>query len=374
MIPLMDLAGEYNLIKDEINKAIEEVLAGGNYVLGASVALFEEEMAAYCNVSCGVGVASGTDALVLSLLACGVGRGDEVITTPFTFFATAEAVARVGATPVFVDIDPKTFNLDVKLLEQRVTARTAAVIPVHLFGQMADMGPVLAVARKYGLAVIEDACQAVGARQRGRPAGSFGHAGCFSFFPTKNLGGYGDGGMVVTSDRQLADKIKKLRVHGSEKKYYHSQIGFNSRLDELQAAVLRVKLRHLKAWNKKRAENAGIYDRRFKTGKIICPYVRPYNSHTYHLYTIRSAYRRQICKGLAARGISYGIYYPLPLHLQEALAYLGYSEGDFPEAEKASREVLSLPVHPCLSPEQVDQVAGAVLESLEKETGGGGSD
>ena len=364
MIPLMNLAWEYDLLQDEINEMVKEVLSGGRYILGPMVNSFEEEMAEFCGVSYSVGVASGTDALVLSLLACGIGRGDEVITTPFTFFATAGAIVRVGARPVFVDIDPKTFNLDAYQTEQAVTGRTAAVIPVHLFGQMADMESLMNIAKKRGLFVIEDACQAVGAVQRGKRAGSFGHFGCFSFFPTKNLGGYGDGGMVVTGDRHLSEKIKKLRVHGSEKKYYHSHVGLNSRLDELQAGILRVKLGHLENLNRKRVEYAGLYDKELKTSEVTVPYKEPFNSHVYHLYTIKSQKRERIRAYLRKNGVDCGVYYPQPLHLQDALAFLGYSEGDFPVAEKVSREVLSLPIHPGLSINQIKKVTGAVKDFL----------
>lgn len=363
-IPLLDLKAQYNSIRNEIQEAVSGVLESGHYVLGPNVKTLEEEIAAYCGVKYAVGVANGTDALMLSLLTHGIGTGDEVITTPYTFFATAEVVSQLGATPVFVDIDAKTYNLDVNQIEARITKRTKAIIPVHLFGQMADMDAVTAIARKHNLAAIEDACQAIGARYKGRMAGSIGNTGCFSFFPTKNLGGYGDGGMVVTNDEAVVEKLRVLRAHGSKPKYYHSMIGYNSRLDELQAAILRVKFRYIDEWNKRRAERAAEYDRLFAGSEVGIPYAEQGNKHIYHLYIISSPKRDQIKAALAIEGIASAIYYPVPLHRQEVYRSLGYGEGSLPVAEKAAKETLALPLYPELTREQQVRIADIVLASV----------
>ncbi|BAF59295.1 predicted pyridoxal phosphate-dependent enzyme [Pelotomaculum thermopropionicum SI] len=363
-VALFDLKRQYQSLENEITGAIREVLAGGEYILGRRVQMLEEQVAAYCGARYGVGVASGTDALFLSLAACGVGRGDEVITTPFTFFATAGAISRTGAIPVFADIDPRTFNIDPEKIEARITGRTRAVVPVHIFGQMADMDAILEIAGKYGLAVIEDACQAIGSENKGRKAGSLGLAGCFSFFPAKNLGCCGDGGMIVTSNEKLAARIRSLRAHGSSKKFFHETIGCNSRLDEIQAAVLLVKLKYLEKWLNRRAALAGLYSSLLK-GAVVTPFVAPGNRHTYHLYVIRTPRREAVKRHLEKNGVSCGLYYPLPLHLQPAYQWLGYRKGDFPEAEKASEELLAIPLYPELTRAEVERIALLVRQGVQ---------
>lgn len=362
-IPLLDLKAQYDNLSNEIMNAIQAVLAGGEYVMGGNVRALENSIAEMCGVKHGVGVASGTDALLLSLLALGINEGDEVITTPYTFFSTAEVISKAKGTPVFVDIDPLTFNLDVKLVEEKITSRTKAIIPVHIFGQPADLDPLLELSAKYNLKIIEDACQAIGALYKGRPAGSLGSTGCFSFYPTKNLGGYGDGGMVVTNDDNVADRLRLLRVHGSKQRYYHTIPGYNSRLDEIQAAVLRVKLKHLKQWNKARRARAALYDQLLKDSAIVTPHVEDWNESVYHLYVVRSKKRDILKSHLAKAGISSGVYYPLPMHLQEVYRELGYKEGDLPEAETASGEALAIPLYPEMTEEKVRQVVEVLLES-----------
>jgi len=376
-IPLLDLKAQYAAIKDEIRTAIDEVLESQYFILGPKVEQLENEIARYCNTKYAVGVASGTDALLLSLMATDIGYGDEVITTSYTFFATAGSISRLGAKPVFVDIDPKTYNINPQLIEEKITDRTKAVIPVHLYGQCADMEPILETARKYNLRVIEDAAQAIGAKYKDRKAGSMGDLGCLSFFPSKNLGGYGDGGMVVTNDEELAGKIRVLRVHGSKPKYYHSMIGCNSRLDALQAAVLSVKLKYLGTWTEKRRKNTEFYNTLFadsglrtsdcglQTADIVLPHVADHNYHIYNQYTIRVKERDNLQAHLKTRGIGTALYYPLPLHLQECYAHLGYKEGDLPESEKASRETISIPVYPELTEEQQRYIVKAIQEFLE---------
>ncbi len=366
-IPLIDIKVQYKELREEIMQAIQDVLAGGEYILGSNVTALEAEIAGYCGTSYGIGVASGTDALILSLLAAGIGAGDEVITTPFSFFATAGAIARVGAKPVFVDIEPDTFNISPQHICNKITPRTKAIVPVHIFGQTANMEVINELAKQFNLTVIEDACQAIGALYKGQKAGSLGSAGCFSFFPTKNLGGYGDGGMVVTNDGVLAEKIRMLRVHGSTKKYYHRVIGYNSRLDEIQAAIIRVKLRHLDKWNQERRRLSAQYaklcdDLTFEGFTLRLPKEESINHHVYHLYTVRCSHRDKILKELTRNNIAAGVYYPLPLHLQEAFNYLGYRKGDLPEAELASREVLSLPLYAGLDDSIVKRVVD-VLKS-----------
>jgi dTDP-4-amino-4,6-dideoxygalactose transaminase len=350
------LRDQYHILKSEIDEAIQDVLTAGEYILGPRLQMLEDQVAGYCGVKYGIGVASGTDALLLSLMACGIGKGDEVITTPYTFFATAGAISRSGATPVFADIDPRTCNIDPEKIEARITGRTKAVIPVHIYGQMADMDAILNITRKYNLVVIEDACQAMGSENRGRKAGSLGHAGCFSFFPTKNLGCCGDGGMVLTGDEKMAIKLKSLRAHGSSKKFIHDTGGLNSRLDEIQAAVLLVKLKYLEEWLNKRVAHAELYSSVLK-GVVRTPYTAPGNKHTYHLYMIRTPQREQIKKYLEKNGVACGLYYPLPLHLQAAYKSLGYRKGDFPEAEKASEELLAIPLYSELAISEIERIA-----------------
>lgn len=361
MLPLADLKAQYSSISEEILSAVKSVLESGAYILGENVAALEKAVARLCGVKHGIGLASGTDALLLSLLALGIKPGDEVITTPYTFFSTAEVVSKAGGKPVFVDIDPRTYNLNPALVEKKITSRTRAIIPVHLFGQMAYLDPLLDLAKRYGLALIEDACQAIGASYKGHRAGSLGDTGCFSFYPTKNLGGYGDGGMVVTDDDELARRIRLLRVHGSSRRYYHSVPGYNSRLDEIQAAVLRVKLKYLERWNALRRERAGLYDRLLKGSDVVTPFVEDWNVSVYHLYVLRSKKRDELQARLAKAGINSGVYYPLPLHLQEVFRGLGYRPGDLPEAERASRETLALPLYPEIPVEAVQRVAEEVL-------------
>lgn len=366
-IPLLDLKRQYYSIKPEIDGAIARVLESGQFILGPEVEAFEREVAAYCGVKHAIGVASGTDALWLSLKALGLGPGDRVITTPFTFFATAGAIVNVGARPLFVDIEPRTYNLDPERLEtlpKNELERCKAIIPVHLYGQMAEMEPLMAFARAHALAVIEDAAQAIGAEYKGRKAGTIGDLGIFSFFPTKNLGAYGDGGMVVTNDGSLAERVRLLRVHGSKPKYYHQIVGTNSRLDALQAAILRAKLPYLVGWSKARQHWAQCYNESLGKLKlpIELPDVRPGSTHIYHQYTIRvrDGRRDTLRAYLKDQGIGTEVYYPLPLHLQGCFKDLGYREGDFPEAERASREVLSLPIFPELTEEELQQVVGTI--------------
>lgn len=363
-IALFDLRNQYRILKSEIDEAIQDVLTSGEYILGPRVKRLEEQVAGCCGVKYGVGVANGTDALYLSLVAYGIGSGDEVITTPFTFFATAGAISRTGAKPVFVDIDPRTYNIDPARIEARITGRTKAVIPVHIFGQMADMDTILYLSGKYNLAVIEDACQAMGSENKGRKAGSLGLTGCFSFFPTKNLGCYGDGGMVVTGDEKIAAKIKSLRAHGSSRKFFHDTVGYNSRLDEIQAAILLVKLKHLEEWLKERTALAELYSRLLKD-VVVTPYVESGNKHTYHLYMIRTSQRESIEQCLKRSGVSCGLYYPLPLHLQVAYKSLGYRKGDFPEAEKASEELLAIPLDPELAGSETRRIDLLVRRGIE---------
>ena len=365
-VPLLDLKAQYATIKDEIKAAIDEVLESQYFILGPKVQQFEEEIAKYCNVQHAVGVASGSDALLLALMAIDVGYGDEVITTPYTFFATAGAISRLGAKPVFVDIDPKTYNINPELIYEKITDKTKAIIPVHLYGQCADMDPILEIGKKYNLCIIEDAAQAIGAEYKGKKAGSMGDMGCLSFFPSKNLGGYGDGGMVITNNAELAEKIRVLRVHGAKPKYYHSLIGLNSRLDALQAAVLSVKLKYLDGWSKARIKNAENYNQLLKDTNVITPYTEPYNYHIYNQYIIRVGKRNELQTFLKERNIGTEIYYPVSLHLQRCYADLGLKEGDFPESEKAAQKTLALPIYSELTKEQQTVVIAAIREFMEQ--------
>ncbi len=365
MIPILDLKEQYKSIREEIDAAIKRVVESQNFILGEDVGKLEGEIAAYCGTRYAAGVASGTDALILSLEALGIKAGDEVITTPFTFIATAEAISRVGARPVFVDIDPATYNIDPGKVEDVITKRTRAIIAVHLYGQCADMDPVMDIAKRRGLKVIEDCAQAIGASYKGKKAGSMGDAGAISFFPGKNLGAYGDAGMVVTNDREVAEKIKMLRVHGSSKRYIHSLVGTNSRLDTIQAAIIRVKLKYLDRWLEARRRNAEYYNTNLKGLPITVPAVPSYNVHTYHLYTLRVKRGLEgLMKHLTDGGVEVRTYYPIPLHLQECYRHLGYKEGDLKESEEAARGVLSIAVYPELSKEDMDYVIGKIKESL----------
>jgi len=361
MIPIVDLRAQYASIEDEINEAVQGVLESGHFILGPNVEALEKEVAGYCQCRYGVGVASGTDALRLSLHALGIGPGDEVITTPFTFIATANTISHTGATPVFVDIDPRTYNIDSAKIEEAITERTKAILPVHLYGQPADMGSIMEVAQRNNLRVIEDCAQAIGAEYKGRRVGSFGDVGCLSFYPTKNLGAYGDGGMVVTNDPEIAERVDVLRRQGSRVKYHAEVLGFNSRLDELQAAILRVKLRHLNEWIEARQERAHRYSELLDDSAIVTPCEGDGVRHVYYLYTIRVPRRDELRAHLKQRGISTMVYYPLLLHRQKLYRDLGYAEGSLPQSERAEREVLSLPMYPELREEQVKAVVGAIM-------------
>jgi dTDP-4-amino-4,6-dideoxygalactose transaminase len=364
-VPFLDLKAHHEPIRDELNQAIGEVIETGAFAGGPFVAAFERDFAAYCDTRFAAGVGNGTDALWLSLLALGVGPEDEVITVPSTFMATAEAISFCGARPVFVDIDERTYTMDPGLLERAITPRTRAIIPVHLFGQMADMDPILEAARRHGLPVVEDACQAHGALYKGRKAGSLGVAGCFSFYPGKNLGALGEAGAVVTNDSELERKIKVLRDHGQARKYCHSHIGWNARMDGIQAAVLRVKLKRLETANSWRRANAGIYQELLGAShEIVTPYVAPHNRHIYHVYAVRVRERDLVLESLTGKGISCAIHYPVPVHLQEAYRSLGYGEGSFPVAERCAREFLSLPMYPELSREQIQAVSTELKAGL----------
>lgn len=363
-VPLLDLKAQYQTIRHEIRRAVDRLLESQYFINGPEVQQLEEVVAAYCSCKRAVGVSSGTDALLCSLMALGIGPGDEVITTPYTFFATAGSIWRTGAKPVFVDIEADSYNINTQQIERTITSRTKAIIPVHLFGQCADMDPILELATRYKLFIIEDAAQSIGATYKGRKAGSMGTVGCLSFFPSKNLGGAGDGGMIVTNDAVLADKISMLREHGMRPKYYYKYIGGNFRLDTLQAAVLLVKLKYLDSWSEKRRQNARHYDELFKDCMgVTVPVVRPYNISIYNQYVIRvAAQRDQLMQFLNTHGIGTAIYYPLSLHEQECFRSLGYKRGDFPESEKAAAETIALPIYPELTEEQIRYVAGKVKE------------
>ena len=361
MIPFVDLKAQYQSIKPEVNAAIQGILDSCQFTLGSEVAAFEQEFAAYCRSQHGIGVNTGTRALHMALLAAGVGRGDEVITVPFTFVATVSAIDYTGATPVFVDIDPQTFTMDVKQLEAAITPKTKAIIPVHLYGQCADMDPILEIAKRRGLVVIEDACQAHGAEYKGRRAGSMGDMGCFSFYPGKNLGAYGEAGMVTTDNAEFARTIRMLRDWGAEKKYHHVLKGYNFRMEGIQGAVLRVKLRYLERWTEGRRAAAAHYDRLLAGSGIPTPKAMPHNRHVYHIYAVRTKQRQAWQEALLAQGVQSGIHYPTPVHLLPAFADLGYRAGQFQHAEQAANEVLSLPMFPELTQAQCEDVAAALL-------------
>ncbi len=358
MIPGFSLTRQNAELEEELIEVILDVVRGGQFILGENVAKLEKEIANLCGVDYAIGVGNGSDALFLALLACGVGPGDEVITTPFTFFATAGSIAHTGAKPVFCDIDPGTFNIDPSKIEDVITERTKAILPVHLYGQAADMDPINSIAKKLNLYVIEDAAQAIGARYKGKPVGSLGDVACFSFFPTKNLGAFGDGGMLTTNDPELEKRIRMLRVHGSKKKYHHEILGCNSRLDALQAAILSVKVKYLGDWTDARRSLAEGYRQKLSVAgdAIIHPVVMEGAYHVYHQYTIRIPHRDAVQEELKSRGIASTVYYPLSLHLQPVFKNLGYKPGDFPESEKATEEALSLPMFPELKPSEQDCV------------------
>lgn len=367
-VPLLDLSEQNQLLRPEIEAALGRVLDTNGFILGAEVAALEKELAGYCGVKYAIGCASGSDALLLALMALDVGSGDEVITTPYSFFATASAVTRLGAKPVFVDIDPKTYNLDVSQIEAKITERTKAIQPVHLYGQCADMEDLRRVAAKYNVPLVEDAAQAIGAEEFGRRAGAMSEIGCFSFYPSKNLGAMGDAGFMTTDDDELAHKLLALRVHGSFERYYHKWVGLNSRLDGFQGAVLRVKLPHLDSWTEKRQANADYYRRLFTdaglTEQIVLPFERENVRHIYNQFVIRVPGRRdELKRFLAENEIGTDVYYPVSLHEQECFEYLGYHAGDFPESEKASSETLALPIYPELKREQQEYVVEKIFQS-----------
>lgn len=359
-IPLIDLKSQHESIEKEIKEAIHLVIKGGKFILGENVKNLEKEIAEFTNTKYGIGVANGTDALQLTLEAYGIGKGDEVITTPFTFFATAEAISQVGGTPVFVDIDKDTYNIDVNKVEEKITGKTKAIIPVHLFGQPADMDKIIDIGNKHNLIIIEDACQAIGAIYKGRKIGSIGHAGCFSFFPTKNLGCMGDGGMVVTNDEIIAKSLRMLRFHGQKVKYFNEMLGYNSRLDEIQGAILRVKLKYLLQWNEKRRKIACRYNRLLENIPMKIPVEIDHIYSVYHLYVVQLDERDNLRSYLKAKGIDTGIYYPLPLHLQRAYKELKYEKGDFPVAEHVSKKTLALPIYP----EMTEGMQGYIVENI----------
>lgn len=363
-IQMVDLKAQYHAIEEEIDAKIKEIIHSSHFIIGNNVTEFEKEIAAYYDTKHAIGVASGTDALHLAILACGIGKGDEVITTPFTFIATAEAITYTGARPVFVDIDEKTFNIDVKKIKKAVTKKTKAILPVHLFGLSADMEKIKGLADEYKLKIIEDCAQSFGAEYKGKKTGAIGNAGCFSFFPSKNLGCYGDGGMVIMNDDNMAEKIRMLRNHGQKVRYYHSVIGYNSRLDEIQAGILRVKLKRIDDYNRKRGRNAQLYTEGLKGSGIITPSESEGYYHVFHQYSIRTSKRDSIQNGLTKAGIASAIYYPVPLHLQESYKELGYKKGDFPVSEAAASDIISLPMYPELTAEQIDEVCKTIKELI----------
>ena len=365
-IPLINLKDQFAPLRAEMLASLERIVDSQQFALGPEVKAFEDEVAHYSNVKHAIGCASGSDALLLALMALNVKAGDEVITAPFTFFATGAAIARLGAQPVFVDIDPLTYTMDPQQVETATTTRTRAIIPVHMYGHCADMDPLLEISERRGIPIVEDSAQAIGAEDRGRRAGSMGLLGCFSFYPTKNLGGAGDGGMITTSDDALAERLRALRVHGGLTEYHHAEIGINSRLDAFQAAVLRVKLPHLDDWAQARRDKADRYNQLFRDAalsyKLITPSVRSQAQHVFHLYIVRvPVHRDALMAHLAARGIGTKIYYPVPLHLQECFRYLGYQAGDFPESERAALETFALPLYPELTDEQQQYVVDSCV-------------
>lgn len=374
LVPLLDLKAQFAPLRDEIDEAMREIVEAQAFILGATVERFEKDVAEFVDAPHAVGCASGTDALILSLAALGLGPGDEVLTSPFSFFSSASCAYKVGARPAFADIDPDSFNLDPERVEAAIGSKTRAILPVHLFGQCAEMDAILGIAESRKIAVVEDAAQALGARyvseraEKPLRAGTLGALGCYSFFPSKNLGGFGDGGLVVTGDKALADRVRLLRVHGGRQMYHHRFVGWNSKLDALQAAVLRVKLPHLDAWSAGRAENAARYDHWFEetglvgSGKLRTPTRSARSDHIFNQYVVRVEDRDRLCEHLRERGIGHAIYYPVPLHLQECFRELGYGEGDFPRAEQACREVLALPVYPELKREQQRRVVESIAE------------
>lgn len=389
-IPLIDLKAQYESLAEDLNKATLGILSSANYIMGKTVLDFEKEFANYIGVKHAISVGNGTDALVLALKAMGIGKGDEVITTPFTFFATAEAISAVGGTPVFVDVDKETFNIDTTKIEEKITSKTKAIMPVHIFGQSADMDEINEIAKKHNLMVIEDACQAIGGKYKGRKVGSLGDVACFSFFPTKNLGCAGDGGMIVTDNDEIAIIARALRTHGSGEngqkaynllnnieeevqkaegandtvynplKYYNYLIGFNTRLDAIQAAILDIKIKEIDKWNAKRREIVEAYNKALQSNELVTPVARDYNEHVYHMYILQSENREEVIEKLKEAGIATGVYYPVPLHLQKVYKSLGYKEGDMPIAEYLSHRTFAIPVYPELNEEQIDYIISKI--------------
>lgn len=389
-IPLIDLKAQYESLAEELNKAALGVLSSANYIMGKTVIEFEKEFASFIGVKHAISVGNGTDALVIALKAMGIGEGDEVITTPFTFFATAETISAVGATPVFVDVNKETFNIDVTKIEEKITSKTKAIMPVHIFGQSADMDEINEIAKKHNLLVIEDACQAVGGKYKGRKIGTLGDVACFSFFPTKNLGCAGDGGIIVTDNDEIATIARALRTHGSGEngqkaynllnnieeeiktvegandtvynplKYYNYLIGYNSRLDAVQAAILSVKLKEIDNWNAKRREIVELYNEALQNNDLVTPACKDYNEHVYHMYILQSENREEVLSKLKEAGIATGVYYPVPLHLQKVYKNLGYKEGDMPVSEYLSHRTFAIPVYPELTKEQVDYIISKI--------------
>jgi len=389
-IPLIDLKAQYESLAEDLDKAALGVLSSANYIMGKTVTDFEKEFADFIGVKHAISVGNGTDALVLALKSMGIGEGDEVITTPFTFFATAETISAVGATPVFVDVDKETFNIDVTKIEEKITSKTKAIMPVHIFGQSADMDEINEIAKKHNLYVIEDACQAIGGKYRGRKIGTLGDVACFSFFPTKNLGCAGDGGMIVTDNDEIAIIARALRTHGSGEngqkaynllnnieeeiktaegandtvynplKYYNYLIGFNTRLDAIQAAILSVKLKEIDSWNSKRREIVELYNEALQNSDLVTPVAKDYNDHVYHMYILQSENREEVLAKLKEAGIATGVYYPVPLHLQKVYKNLGYKEGDMPVSEYLSHRTFAIPVYPELTKEQIDYIISKI--------------
>jgi len=365
-IPLMDLKKQCAPIKAQLDDAVKGILDSQQFVLGEEVKKLEERIASFCGVQYAIGVNSGTDALILALDAMGVKGGDEVITTPFTFIATGEAIARLGAKPVFVDIDPGTFNINPALIEEKITGKTKAILPVHLYGLSVDMDPIMKIAKKHKLRVLEDCAQAIGSEYNGKRVGSMGDAAAISFYPGKNLGGFGDGGMVITRDEGIYKKVKLLRNHGSSQKYYHEVVGYNSRLDNLQAAILNIKLTHLDSWINKRIENAIFFNETLKECPIVTPYIAKGYKHSFHLYVLRTERAKDLTDYLNENGIEARAYYPVPLHLQECFKYLGYKPGDLPESEKLARESLAIPVYPELTKEEKSYIVDKIKQFFNK--------
>lgn len=389
-IPLVDLKAQYKLVEEKAGKAVMEVLSSANYIMGKEVIEFEKEFAEYIGVKHAISVGNGTDALVLALMACGIGKGDEVITTPFTFFSTAESISSVGATPVFVDVEKETYNIDPLKIEEKITEKTKAIMPVHIFGQPTKMDEIMTIAKKHNLKVIEDAAQAVGAEYKEKKVGAIGDVGCFSFFPTKNLGCVGDGGIITTSDDNIATIVRALRTHGSGEngqraynllnnineevntsvghddtvynplKYYNYLIGFNTRLDTIQASILRIKLPNIDSWNEKRRENAKMYDEKLKETDLILPFIINESKSVYNMYVVQSENREEMLNKLKEKGISTGVYYPVPMHLQKVYKALGYKEGDMPVAEYLSHRTFAIPIYPELRMEQKNYIIDAI--------------